>query len=664
MHIGRPIKNTSLAVVFATLALVQSLGGANAASPPPANATAPRPTDHWGLVNTGAATKLEQVIWSGKEFVAVGGTTIVSSRDGLDWKTTTPAGLKKALWSVATNNKIFVAVGDGGTIVTSPDLKSWTMRSTDETQKYSSVFWLGDKFLAVGDTGVNASSSDGATWTMGAPFGNFYFTHGTRNGDTIMTGAINALIQSNDGGATFAKSMANTGHMADVAWGNDLFIAVGDGKNGILTSADGSKWTRRNPGVKSGLHGVCWTGQEFVAVGDHGVILTSADGNDWMPSDTGGSAANLESVTGNGSVFVAVSDTGAILSTNFKSLVPKPGAFATPAKGTPSVAPASATGGPLPEDTIKSLVIITGDISTGTGFIAKIKTKFFIVTNQHVLSGNKKITITGMDGAKYPTTGALYGATEYDVAILEIPENLAKNHLELMDDPQSNASVGDSVTVPGNSLGASVPLQINGKLLGIGPALVEVDAKFVPGNSGSPIIDRASGLVIGIATLAITYNQDTITKFDLTSNTRWFGYRLDNIDPATGWQKLDWARFSAEGVKLEAITILSNTMIAILTNKTPPQADDVHVRNAVEALKSDVALADQQNSKQAFIEAYKDFHLKLHNIATADLHDLASQPLYPYHAKVLKQLQDLQTALDAAYAEVSVKIDALSISQH
>lgn len=322
--------------------------------------------------------------------------------------------------------------------------------------------------------------------------------------------------------------------------------------------------------------------------------------------------------------------------------------------GTASLS-AAAANEPLSEDTIKLLVIITGDISTGTGFIAKMHKQFFMVTNQHVLSGNKKITITGMDGTKYPTTGALYGATDYDVAILAIPESLAKYYLEIMDDPQGNAKVGDAVTVPGNSLGMDVPLQINGKLLGIGPALVEVDAKFVPGNSGSPIIDRTSGQVIGIATLTVTYNQDTITKYGLTSNTRWFGYRLDNIDPASGWQKLDWARFSAEGVKLEAITILSNTMIAILTNKTPPVMDDVHIRNAVEELKSDVTRADQQNSKLAFIEAYKDFHLKLHNIATTDLHDLASQPLYPYHAKVLKQLQDLQTALDAAYANISTK---------
>jgi hypothetical protein len=660
MHVRRQIKIISLAVVFSTLA--PALVGATTVPPPPANATPGRPTDHWGLVNTGAATRLEQVIWTGREFVAVGGTTIVSSRDGLDWKTTTPAGLKKALWSVATNNKIYVAVGDGGTIVTSPDLKTWTTRSTDETKKYSSVFWLGSKFLAIGETGVNASSPDGETWTMGTPYGNFNFTHGTWNGSRIEVGALNSLIQSDDG-TSFAKSLDNTGRIWDVAWGDDQFIAVGNSRSGVLTSPDGGKWTKHNPGVTTALRGICWTGQEFVAVGDHGVILTSADAMDWKPSEAGGSTVNLESVTGNGSVLVAVSDSGAILSTNFQSLVPKPGAFAKPANGATSAAPANATGGPLPEDTIKSLVIITGDISTGSGFIAEIKTKFFIVTNQHVLSGNKKITITGMDGTKYPTTGALYGATDYDVAILEIPENLAKSHLELMDDPQSNASVGDPVTVPGNSLGMSVPLQINGKLLGIGPELVEVDAKFVPGNSGSPIIDRAAGQVIGIATLAVTYNQDTITKFDLTSNTRWFGYRLDIIDPVTGWQKLDWSRFSAEGVKLEAIISLSKTMIAILANQTPPVTDDVHVRNAVEAFKSDVALAQQQNSKQAFIEAYKDFHLKLHNIVTADLHDLASQPLYPYHTRVLKQLQDLQTALDAAYAEVSAKIDALSVGK-
>ena len=121
---------------------------------------------------------------------------------------------------------------------------------------------------------------------------------------------------------------------------------------------------------------------------------------------------------------------------------------------------------------------------------------------------------TDVDGTVYPTNGALFGAVNYDVAILKIPDVAAKYSLEVMDDPLNNAKVGAPVTVPGNSLGAGVTLQINGKLLGIGPALVEVDAKFVPGNSGSPIIDRRSGQVIGMGSLKLSVSTTFATNCD------------------------------------------------------------------------------------------------------------------------------------------------------
>ena len=44
------------------------------------------------------------------------------------------------------------------------------------------------------------------------------------------------------------------------------------------------------------------------------------------------------------------------------------------------------------------LVEIRGDKGSGTGFFAEIKGKKFIVTNQHVLSGNETIEFYASDG--------------------------------------------------------------------------------------------------------------------------------------------------------------------------------------------------------------------------------------------------------------------------
>jgi hypothetical protein len=634
MSVNRAVRFIPLVAAIVTLVIAPRAVGASSTPLPP------DPLQPWGLAKPDSGSRLSQVIWTGKQFVAVGGNTVASSADGLHWTVASPPEFKHALWGIATNGKNFVAVGESGSILSSSDLKTWTDHSTDSANRYISAFWLGDKFLVLGDRGVNAASPDGETWTEGAAYGNFYFLHGTWTGNKIMVGALNTLLQSDDG-TSFDKSMGNTGRMSDVAWGNDLFVAVGESKNGILTSPDGATWTKRNATVTSTLRGVCWTGNEFVAVGDAGVILASPDGTDWKRGDAGGLTANLTSVTGNGSVLVAVSETGSILSTNAP-----PGLASGPA-------------GALSGDQLKALVIIKGDVSTGTGFIAKLHNQLFVVTNQHVLSGNSKFTVTGMDGTALPTNGALFGAVNADVAILKIPDDSAKYSLEVMDDPLNNAKAGTPVTVPGNSLGAGVTLQVNGKLLGIGPALVEVDAKFVPGNSGSPIIDRHTGQVIGIATMYIVYKPDVTKQYGLGSDTRWFGYRLDNINPNTGWQKLDWARFSAEGIKIKMMENLSKAMIAILTNQPTPVVTEASAKLAVSDFKAAYALAVQQQNKQALVGAYKQFGSKLHNIAMSNFQDPANQSLYPYHAQIFKQQEDLQTVLDAAFADVSKTVDAL-----
>ena len=58
--------------------------------------------------------------------------------------------------------------------------------------------------------------------------------------------------------------------------------------------------------------------------------------------------------------------------------------------------------------------------------------------------------------------------------------------------------IGDKITVHGNSGGGGVVTRIQGKVLGVGPNLVEVDAEFVQGNSGCPILSDSLE-VVGVA---------------------------------------------------------------------------------------------------------------------------------------------------------------------
>jgi len=322
---------------------------------------------------------------------------------------------------------------------------------------------------------------------------------------------------------------------------------------------------------------------------------------------------------------------------------------AAAARTTTTAPVASGPPAALSGDQLKALVIIEGDSSRGSGFVAKIRDQFYIVTNEHVLSGNKKFTITGMDGTKYPTTGALFGAVGHDAAILKIPAALAKYYLEIEDDPLANAKPGDAVTVPGNEAGAGVAIQINGKVVGVGPDLVEVDAKFVQGNSGSPIIHRATEKVIGMATYAVTYKLSELGKVANVPEIRWFGFRLDNIDPKQ-WEPMDWARFSDEGLAVEEIVELSRLEIALLSNQKLPASGDAKIMSAVGALRTGVSAAVTRGNQQDYLKTIQAFFQQMRSLAASDVNQLSHYKLYSYHAELVKELQDVRTSIEKTYA--------------
>ncbi len=116
--------------------------------------------------------------------------------------------------------------------------------------------------------------------------------------------------------------------------------------------------------------------------------------------------------------------------------------------------------------------------------------------------------------------------------------------------------------VLGNAEGAGVINTIQGKIVGLGPNLVEVDAPFQPGNSGSPIIHLNSGKVIGVATYLTIRKYDSATKQPVKDPIiRRFGYRLDSVK---SWQSVNWQAFYAQATEMETIEKLTDDLAAFL----------------------------------------------------------------------------------------------------
>ena len=168
------------------------------------------------------------------------------------------------------------------------------------------------------------------------------------------------------------------------------------------------------------------------------------------------------------------------------------------------------------------LVNIEGENTTGRGFVAKMKEKLFVVTNIHVIATNRHNRYTTTEGKELNVLQEIFLSTDRDLAIIPLADH--DSFFEIHQNIEIKLSIDDWVIVPG---GGSAT-KLTGKIKGIGPDKVEVDAKFSLSNSGGPIIDPQTGLVIAIATTIIAPDENRINKDSPYMKLRRFGYRIAN----------------------------------------------------------------------------------------------------------------------------------------
>jgi hypothetical protein len=226
------------------------------------------------------------------------------------------------------------------------------------------------------------------------------------------------------------------------------------------------------------------------------------------------------------------------------------------AEETPSTSPdAQQSAAQIIQTYHNSLVFVTGTEGSGSGFIATIGNANYLVTNVHVTAALRDAAFKTLDGTVVQG-GTPSMAVGEDIFCMAMPSG--GKPFEVMEGVDSNAAVGDDVVVLGNAEGAGVVNTIMGKIVGIGPNLVEINAPFVPGNSGSPIVHLKTGKVIGVATYLVTNQYDLTTNQKLKQPVvRRFGYRLDSVK---AWQPVNWRAFDAQATEMESIDTLTDDL--------------------------------------------------------------------------------------------------------
>ena len=133
----------------------------------------------WTAATSGTTLNLNDVVWTGTQFVVVGASGVIrTSTDGILWTART-SGVTTALNAITVGNNILVAVGASGVIRTSTDTApaAWSGQPSGTTETLNEVAYGSNKFMVVGNVGTITSnptigslavvltSTNSTTWT-------------------------------------------------------------------------------------------------------------------------------------------------------------------------------------------------------------------------------------------------------------------------------------------------------------------------------------------------------------------------------------------------------------------------------------------------------------------------------------------------------------------
>ena len=277
------------------------------------------------------------------------------------------------------------------------------------------------------------------------------------------------------------------------------------------------------------------------------------------------------------------------------------------------------------QDYRSDIVLVTGTNSAGTGFIFTKGGRQFLASNIHVIAAARPPTFTRIDRTPIQfKPNARFLAVGHDVFMMELAPG--SNGIPVIEAFESTVKVHDPIVVFGNSGGGDVATAITGKVIGIGPDRVEIDAEVEHGNSGSPIIHVPSGRVIGVATYVTS--EETISG---KRKDRRFGYRLDTIKK---WEALDWPKFYADAEKLEAATDFTTELAQAFAEVY--EVDKHKIKARVYAYESPVIRSALDNFYSGINQAVsrQDVNLAvndlLNSLQTASQYPKLKKPTFTY----------------------------------
>jgi hypothetical protein len=241
----------------------------------------------------------EPVYFANDRFIAFerngdnGPVGVATSKDLAEWDRQETDLDFKPDWVAYLNGRYVTAKdpGDHGFYaVCSPELSHWSPADMATVQNLHGIAFGGNRFVAVGDSGTVLTSPDGFAWSAEKkPTSENLAEVAYGNGTFVAVGFRGPPLRSRNGEAWEAASSAPAEGLSSVVFGNGLFVAVAGGNTtAVLVSENGKAWTRVAVGEMIRPKLVFGNGVFLLAGEDK--VFRSTDARQWSRSWLGGKA--------------------------------------------------------------------------------------------------------------------------------------------------------------------------------------------------------------------------------------------------------------------------------------------------------------------------------------------------------------------------------------
>lgn len=202
--------------------------------------------------------------------------------EGTQWQSLTLAGASGIVSAAHLGDAVF-ALDQKGVVHKASDGVSWA-QARARTRTYNAVNFLSDKFVAVGDGGLLMTSTDGTNWAAAThPFKSDLFDVTFGAGKFVVAGT-EGLLESADAGVTWTRAAPALTNIQAIAFGGGKWLAVTPDEKTFI-SEDFVNWVskgklRMNPPTTIGRVGATFWNNRFCAK-RHDYYAHCLKNNEW-----------------------------------------------------------------------------------------------------------------------------------------------------------------------------------------------------------------------------------------------------------------------------------------------------------------------------------------------------------------------------------------------